>query len=271
MINKFLYSKVLIGCVFLLCVHSGAYAQNKDYAVEVSMGTKPVTLVDKSFSPMAYGGFTFAVNAGYMVTTPQYFDSTMFSYSTGNVESVTGNVISNSKALFQELSLDWRHVRTLFVLPEQDFSLYLGGDLFSSYTWYNRAYDDDIYYFYQNTLGPMLRMKKGLTIRGRSAVIESSLGFSLISYAVFPSYGTSLPPSLIEKDLYSIETFDFITSGKFLFPDKLQRATVDFSIGVPLQTGVVSKIGYSWSVLHYQRPDSCFFIHHSIFLSLDIG
>jgi hypothetical protein len=266
--NKVFITISIIVTIFIIGIKN-IYSQEKEKSFEISIGMQILKIKDNNFSPMTYKGFPFLTSVGFTTETAKYKDVLTLQFQKGSIHSTTGHVINDSEARLTGGSIDWSHVRKLGIFSTSKSSLYLGGVFNSSFTFYKRHYyGEDSYYLYQSSLSPSCHFDHPFIIRNRSFFFNTQFNFALLSYAVYPSYSSSMPDRLLNKDLNDISTMDYIFGGKILTINKFQRINYAASFMYEFKAKIDLKLNYNWELINVNRQNNLTKVNHDIFLTL---
>ena len=149
------------------------------------------------------------------------------------------------------------HVRKLNSMNSKKSELYLGGVYNTSFTGYKRInYSGDYYFFYQSSVGPAFHFKIPLNINKKVFTLQSQLNTSLLAYALYPSYSSSMTDNILNTNNNETTITDFIFSGKILAINKFQRFFYMVSVNRKINSKLDLKLQYNWELVNIIRQNN---------------
>jgi len=253
--------------VIVFALLQDVVAKEKKLFLSASGGISYVTLQDRNFSALPYSGFSGLASLGLTTETASYIDNLSVFFTDGRLVMDITSGTADQKTSFIGGSIHYTRLRKLNPGQMANRQFFLGGYFNSSAGFYKRNhYGDNYYYHYKSSIGPAFVFRQPMSGDGRLQ-IDGQAGLSIISYVIYPSYGSNMPENILDKPLSDITAWDYITGGKILAVNKFQQINLATTLTYGLFKKGSLRLTYNWDFFHLKRGDDLIQAINNVYIS----
>jgi len=258
----------IISAVIVFALLQEVDAKEKELFLSAAGGLSYATLQDRNFSAMPYSGFSWLTSLRLTTETASYLDDLSVFFRNGRLDMGIISGTADQKTTFIGGNIHYTHVRKLNPDQMAKRQFFLGGNFNSSAGFYKRShYGDNYYYVYKSSVGPSFVFRQPLTGNGRLQ-IDGRAGLSIVSYVIYPSYGSNMPENKLDKPLSDITAWDYISGGKILALNRFQQINCTTNLTYRLYKKVSLGLTYDWDFFHLKRGDDLIQAIHNAYFSI---